>query len=661
MARIDAELEKYRQLMVAPGTYAEGFSIGSVIGVILVALILIPGALYMQLLAGQGVGSAAQWVTLILFLEVAKRANAKIGRAQIFVLFYMAGTFAWQSVQHSTPLWPQFLVRSEAALSFGLVGQFPEWFAPSDPAAYETRSFMSSAWLPALGLLVFKSLFTRLDSAVAGYGLFRLTSDIEKLPFPMAPIGAQGMMALADDLEGQDRSGGWRWRVFSIGGALGLVFGLIYLGLPTLTANLFGEAHKFSILPIPFVDFTQYTRDILPAVATGMSFDFTQLIIGMVLPFWAMVGSAIGFVVTMVLNPILYHAGVLRSWSPGDSTVETMFKNNVDFYLSFGIGISLAVAVVGILGMVRMLRKKRELDAIEKAGGRPATGAVPEGRGDIPNRWILICYIGATLLYIALSGWLVDFHMGVMAVLVFFGFIYTPLISYVTARLEGIAGQVVEIPFIRELSLIMSGYQGIAVWFIPIPQANYGTQTVLYRQAELTGTKFTSLWKAEAVIFPVMIALTLIFASFIWGLAEIPSAVYPYAQQIWELDAKNACLVFSSTAGGYSQFQEALSGPVVLIGLVAGTAVFGALSAIAAPVTLCYGVVRGLGQTLPHVIIPQFIGALLGRYYFEKKLGLQWGQYVPVLAAGVSCGFGLVSMLCIGIVFLAKSANALPY
>ena len=32
-----------------------------------------------------------------------------------------------------------------------------------------------------------------------------------------------------------------------------------------------------------------------------------------------------------------------------------------------------------------------------------------------------------------------------MVVLVFFGFLYTPLISYVTARLEGIAGQVVEV------------------------------------------------------------------------------------------------------------------------------------------------------------------------------------------------------------------------
>jgi hypothetical protein len=655
MSRIDAELERYRALMTPPGTWSEGFSLGSVVGVMLIALVLIPGALYMQLLAGQGVGSAAQWVTLILFLEVAKRANAKIGRAQIFVLFYMAGTFAWQSVQHSTPLWPQFLVRSEAALSFGLSGQFPEWYAPSDPAAYETRSFLQSAWLPSLGLLVFKTLFSRLDAAVMGYGLFRITSDIERLPFPMAPIGAQGMMALADDLEGQDSSGGWRWRVFSIGGAMGLIFGLVYLGLPTLSTTVFGPGNGYSVLPIPFVDFTQYTRDFLPAVATGLSFDLGQLVIGMVLPFWAMIGSFLGLVVTMVLNPILYHTGVLRSWMPGDSTVETMFKNNVDFYLSFGIGISLAVAVVGIWGMIRALRQQRQLRA---DGGAPS---VPEGRGDIPNRWVLAIYLGATSLYILLAGWLIDWHAGVMCVLLFFGFVYTPLISYVTARLEGIAGQVVEIPFIRELSLIVSGYQGIAVWFIPIPQANYGTQVVLYRKAELTGTRFTSLWKAEATVFPVIMALTLVFASFIWGLAEIPSAVYPYAQQIWELDAKNACLVYSSTMGGYSQFQEALSGGVVLIGLVVGTGLFGLLSSIAAPVTLCYGLVRGLGQTMPHVIIPQIAGALIGRYYFEKKLGLQWGQYVPVLAAGVSCGFGLISMLCIGLVFLAKSANALPY
>jgi hypothetical protein len=62
------------------------------------------------------------------------------------------------------------------------------------------------------------------------------------------------------------------------------------------------------------------------------------------------------------------------------------------------------------------------------------------------------------MTYILVSGWLIDWHRGVMLVLLFLGFVYTPLISYVTARLEGMVGQVVEVPFIREASLILSGY-----------------------------------------------------------------------------------------------------------------------------------------------------------------------------------------------------------
>ena len=33
---------------------------------------------------------------------------------------------------------------------------------------------------------------------VAGYALFRMSSDIEKLPFPLAPVAAQGATALAE-------------------------------------------------------------------------------------------------------------------------------------------------------------------------------------------------------------------------------------------------------------------------------------------------------------------------------------------------------------------------------------------------------------------------------------------------------------------------------
>jgi hypothetical protein len=653
--KVDQELEQYRQLMTVPSKFDDGFSASSFLGVLFVALIMVPGALYMELLAGMGVGAAAQWVTVILFIEVAKRANAKLSRPQLFVLFYMSGSIVGQAV-YGNLLWNQFLVRSDAAVSQGLSSLFPKWYAPTDPAAYDHRTFFQLAWLPALGLFVFRQFFGKLDNTVLGYGLFRLTSDVEKLPFPLAPIGAQGITALADDLDGKEKTeSSWRWRVFSIGAALGMAFGAVYMALPTLTGAFFPN-NTWTVFPIPFVDWTDLTKDYLPAVATGFTFDLGLVILGMVLPYYAMVGSFIGLVATMIMNPILYKVGVLSSWTPGDRTVDTMFKNYLDLYFSFGIGLSLAIAVIGILAIFR-IRQGRQ----EKAAAERDLGAVRQGRGDIPNRFILISYLTSTTLYIAMCGYLIDWHPGVMLVLFLFGFLYTPLISYVTARLEGLAGQVVEIPFIRELAFILSGYRGLAVWFIPVPITNYGVQTVFYRQAELTGTKFTSLWKAEVFLFPVIILATVAFSSFIWGLAEIPSSVYPYAQQLWELNAKNQLLIYASTTGEYSQFQEALSGLKVLIGFGAGLVVFGALSVLSAPVTLLYGLVRGIGQTYPHSVVPQFIGALLGRFYFEKRLGLRWREYIPVLFAGYACGVGLITMLSIGLVFLFKATNSLPY
>jgi RsiW-degrading membrane proteinase PrsW (M82 family) len=79
------------------------------------------------------------------------------------------------------------------------------------------------------------------------------------------------------------------------------------------------------------------------------------------------------------------------------------------------------------------------------------------------------------------------------------------------------------------------------------------------------------------------------------------------------------------------------------------------------PIMLMYGVVRGLNQTLPHVVIPQFLGALLGRYYFEKRLGAKWLQYAAVLSAGYFCGAGLISVFSLGIVFVSKAVFQSPF
>jgi hypothetical protein len=127
------------------------------------------------------------------------------------------------------------------------------------------------------------------------------------------------------------------------------------------------------------------------------------------------------------------------------------------------------------------------------------------------------------------------------------------------------------------------------------------------------------------------------------------------------LHARNQALLYSSTMGGYSQFHEAFRPDYIGIGLVAGLLVFAALKFAGAPVLLLYGAVMGLNQTMPHVVIPQLVGALLGRYYFQKKFGKQWRQYVPVLTAGYFCGAGLITIFCVGVMFLSKSVFKLPY
>jgi hypothetical protein len=669
--KLDKELEQYRSLMEVPSTFEDGFSWTALAGAIFVALLMVPGAMYMSLLAGQGVGPAAQWVTVILFIEVARRAHKTLKKPEIFVLYYMAG--AVMATPFSGLLWNQFFVQSQAATGMGVADKLPAWFAPSDPAILDQRSFIDIAWLPAILLASFGMIMGRLNSMVLTYGLFRIASDIEKLPFPMAPIGAQGISALAEQQIEESSRGkaaaaaaadNWRWRVFSIGGILGMVFGALYMALPAISGALLNQ--PITILPIPFADWTPKTAGAgLSAVATGLSFDMGQLVTGMVLPFFAMLGSFIGLVVMMIANPLLYKFGILTTWNPSDSTQATLFANQMDFYFSFSIGIALAIAVVGLYQVIRHMRKNARKRKAQQALRLDAEGervGPPPGRGDIKTPVIIGVYSVTSLSYILLSGWLIDWHPGVMVVLIFFAFLYTPLISYVTARLEGLAGQVVEIPMVREAAFILSGYTGgVKVWFIPVPVADYGRQTVFYRQAELTGTRFWSIWKAELILVPIVLASSIFFSQFIWSLAPIPSSQYPFTETMWELQAANQSIMYSATLGGFSKFEQSFNPLYLGVGAGFGLLLFAVMSLLQLPIMLIYGLIRGLNQTLPHVVVPQFIGALLGRYYFERRLGLKWRQYVPVVAAGFACGMGLVTVLGVGMNFLSRSVISIPF
>ncbi len=649
----DQELKEYRDLLKPPAHFEEGFDWKTIVGAIFIGFMMMPGSMYLQLVLGTGIGPAARWVTIILFAEVAKRSYTELKQQEIFLLYYMAGAALASPFQGL--LWSQYLIQSDAAQMLGLTEFIPSWVAPDlSSSSYAERTFLHKDWLVPILLLCGSMLIQRIDQFGLGYALYRLTSDVEKLPFPMAPVGALGTMALAESTE--EKKGNWKWRVFSIGAMIGLVFGFFYVLLPALSGLFFTEPIR--LIPIPWLDLTRNTEAYLPAVATGIQFDLGLMFIGMVLPFWAVIGGFIGLLITIVANPILYGYGILHRWHPGMGTVDTVFSNSFDFYMSFGIGLGLSIGLIGLWHVAKSFRKQGGEGLDFRLLFKP-----PPGRGDISIWLSLGIYVLSTLAYVALCAWLVPSFPWIFFLL--YGFLYTPFISYITARMEGIAGQFVSLPLVREASFIAGakyfGYHGIEIWYAPIPIHNYGEATVSFRQIELTGTSLRGIIKAEFVTLPIVLIASLLFSQFLWQLAPIPSTNYPYAQELWHLQALNTLLMQTATLEGNSLFFQALNSLYVSCGVFFGVVVYALLSLMGLPVLLIYGVVRGLGQSTPHGLILELLGALLGRYYFLKKYGKQWRQYAPVLLAGFSCGMGLAGMFAMGCTLILKSLNKLPY
>ncbi len=662
--REDREFQEFRDLMRRPDRFVDGFNAGTVLMALFVGFIMAPAAVYMNLVAGLHMGAAAQWVTVLLYVEIARRAFKRLERPEIFVLFYMCGAALAAGGQDW--LWRQFIAQSEELRKMGLLEHLPSWYAPTDPAVLGRRSFLMAQWLWPIGIAALMMLIQRIDHFGLGYVMFRLTADVEELPFPMAPVGAAGMTALAD--ASNDRES-WRYRVFTMGAALGIAFGFLYIAFPAITGAVLAEPIR--IIPIPFVDLTGYTEKLIPAMPVMVSFDIGMVVTGLVMPFWAVMGALCGLVFTLLFNPFLRGQGILDGWEPGLSGIETIRANVFDFYFSFHLGLMFAVAVIGIVHMYRSFRRKRaEMDE----QGRPRVEWArlwkpPAGRGDLPI-WVgLLIYVASTSLYLGIAYYLVNYCSGPLLaapfplwLLLVYGFVWTPFVSYISARMEGIVGQQFNIPFVRESTFILSGYKGAAIWFAPIPLHNYSQQVLEFRRMELTGTKFTSLIKAEAITYPLMIVGTLVFAQFIWSLGPVPSEAFPYANEFWELNAYGQGLVWASTLPGevLNPFREALRLDYLGGGFLMATGLYALLAHLNLPVFFLYGLIRGLDQSLPHAVIPTVIGAFLGRFIFRRLYGDRWPQYRIVFAAGFGAGMGLITMLALGFVFMTKSANTLP-
>ncbi len=663
--KADRELEQYRKLMQPPEEFSEGFGWKTIVGAFFLGIIMMPGSMYLTLFAGQDIAPAAQWVTIILFAEVARRSLTEIKMQEVYLLYYMTGLA--MAAPFSGLLWNQYYVQSDYAQAMGIAAEIPTWWAPPADAIREAGpTFFNRIWIAPIVLVSLGVIQTHIDQFGMGYVLYRLTSDVEKLPFPMAPVAAAGITALVEEKGTAQK---WRWRCFSIGGMMGIAFGAIYVGVPAVTGAIL--ARPLQLIPIPWVDLTPALTRFLPATPLNITFDMTALMVGMVFPFWAVMGSVAGLLITMVANPMLRRHGILTNWTPEMGLIDTVYTNNVDFYLSFGAGLTAAVALIS-LGkafkplLFNMLSRGPRDEGVQKfelrergpsAWQRLVTNNVK--RGDFSVFIALGIYIVNTTFWICLATYLVRGFP--WQFFVFYGVVITPLIGYATSKLEGLIGRSVQIPFIREATYILSGYRGVAIWFAPAPLPQFGRATVEFRILELTGTTIRGMLKTLLVTLPVVVIAGLVFSDLLWSMAPVPSDAYPFAQRMWDLRAKNISLTYSSTLEGGSLFMEAWRWRYVGLGAGMGTATYFVLATLGLPTMLVFGVVHGLGQGQPGAIVFMFTGAMLGRFYFRKRFGDMWMKYTPVLLAGFSCGMGLMALVSVGFTILTNMISPLIY
>lgn len=638
--------------------FEDGFTLKSVIGALFIALFMLPGGLYLGLVAGQGVGEAAEWVTIVLFAEVARRSFQPLRKQEIYILFYIASSLtsaiAIERGLGGGPfaklIWDAYFATSPSAAPFA--SQIPTWAVPTgqSPALLQ-RELWHADWFMPIVILIALEFCNRISWMGMGYTLFRITSDIEKLPFPYAPVAASGATALAE--AGTES---WRWSIFSTGTVVGLLFGLVYVGLPVVTGTLFDE--PLEIFPIPFKDYTTAIQGLLPAAVVGISFSLGNVLMGFVLPFEIVAGSCAASLLAMVvMNPILYHAGQLPHFKLGSDALNTKLAADMDFWLSIGIGINIAIAIIGFGLVFRAIG-----DAKRYRQERKITLAPPPGRGDV-SLWVSIsAWLFSVIFMVVLCMVLVPGFP--LWILVFFGFFWSPLNSYISARMIGLTGRGVGFPYIREASIVASGYQKVDVWYAPIPLADHGWAAQRFREVELTGTKFTSILKAEAFMFPVFLVSSFFFWKFFWNANPVPSGQFPYIQRYWPPQATMQAVIMQindPARANQNWFAEAIKPLYMAYGAVGGLAMYGILAIFKVPLLFFYGFAGGIGL-LPANTVPQFLGALMGRKYFAKRYGQEnWARYAPVLFAGFACGTGLISMICIALALVAKAVAKLPY
>lgn len=626
-----------------------------VLAIIYGILVFQPAAIWLNLVTGLSpwmIINAAEYTTLLFFVTIAVFMGSKLSRQEAFILFSNVGTTVSESLFAVGLINAWFIAISEYAKSYGLIGRIPFWYAPSDP--YIPRTIFQSVFIPPLLVSIASALLTKGMDLSLAYVLYRLYVVEEKLPFPGARVWAESSIVLAEKHVWRDKA-----KLMSIVAIFSFLYSIPLYGLRF--------ALDKELIPIPWADFTPALERIgLKGASLGISFDLLLIAVGLIMPWRVNVSIFIGGLAYIIFLPIATRLRIFTLWRPGYGLDDIYQLSLIQLFVGPLIGLSIASGVAPMIinwrSIVRLFKPPKTTGAInneERFMGLPLT------------KLSLILYIAFSIslsIFAYIIVYIVEPEVASIKFLILFTILITgfsALFQFANTRAIGESSLGINIPYVREASLLGSGYRGVAAWFTPLyVYGGASGWTAVYAACDWTGTRKSDYIKAYLIAFPLTYIMSIIYADIFWRIAPIPSAYYPATAIFWRVSAMWT-LLWPAWSSGRIKMEEldersrALMENLgnwpsrVLLPLAIGSIIVIFTKVLHIPFELV-GFTIGLSQPVAYTVT-MFIGGIIARI-LEKKKGSEWfREYVAVISAGLGLGEGLLVALSLSIALIRKS------
>ena len=582
------------------------------------------------------------FVTLLLFTEIGRHVGKWITSQEAYVIYYMSEIVAYEAIYYQGLLRNLYFREAPYTRLFGIAEKIPTWAAPPLGSwATVVRTLIAPEWaLPLLVMLAGTAASILIDLGLSII-FSQLFIEVEKLPFPLAPIDSEAILTLTERRPE-------KIVIFSLAAIVSFFYEFMIYGLPSITEALIGTRIQF--IPYPWFDLTSIMEWVLPGAMLGLATDIATFTVGWLIPFdatlWLFIGSIAFFIIGNHLAlrlPLPYFERWQKEWTPGQNIAWLWQRSMYNLWASPSIGLVLALGIYtalvsakAIVAVFRSLPKLRETWRVK-------------GYLTFTHAYIMIS-IGV-IIGLAIS---ISLYPSLWFVWIVMWAIIPIVQGLIQSRSVAEIGLGAQVPYIREAFLLSFTRPGeVAPWMIPTKTTSSAGIIVLrIKVANMVGARPVDYYKAFAITLPLVLIISFIYWQAFWSIAPIPSTFYPWSSIQWPI----ASLTFSLWVSRSIEIFK----PDVILGFFIIFLIVGLISRkFNLPFSL-YGLAVGV-QLPPPFAINYLMGAIIGKV-IERRIGKEkWETYRSVAIAGIFCGLGLSIALAVAITIIVRSVFPMPF